>query len=351
MSNRTVNWFGIHHPVSRVLQHLAFWVLLYIVFIQVFKTGTTTEKIDYIYAALFHATLLPAVYLNLELLLPKLATVRRWFAYVVSVIALIAFFSWLNYSFFQNWSNYILPDYFFISYLSVWEVSLFFVVYIGISSLLKLSKSWFAVNDLQRKLLQAQKDKVQIELQALKAQINPHFFFNTLNGIYSMTLGKDERLPETVLQLSHLMRYFLYESKEELVPLEKEWEVLQDYIALQKIRSNQQLNIEKRLEGEITNQRVAPLVLITFLENAFKHGAKGNTGPVNIRLLLQVRENEVNFNVENTKGTVDEIEQDEYKGMGLKNVQRRLELLYPNKHRLTIADNEETFTVNLHLQT
>jgi len=340
--------FRLHEP--RVLQHLVFWVLSYIIFIKVFKTGDQAERIDYVYAALFHAFLLPAVYLNLLLVLPKYASGRRWLLFIVSVIIIIIFFSWLNYSFFQNWSNYILPDYFFISYFSIWEVSLFFVVYIGISSLLKLSKSWFAVNELQRQLLQAEKDKAQIELQALKAQINPHFFFNTLNGIYSMTLDKDERLPATVLQLSHIMRYFLYESKEELVPLEKEWQVLQDYIALQKIRSNQALNIEKQLEGEIRQQQVAPLLLITFLENAFKHGAKGNTGPVTIRLLLQVSENEIIFTVENTKGTIDEVEQDEYKGVGLKNVQRRLELLYPNKHKLNIVENNITFRVNLQIQ-
>lgn len=336
--------------VPRVLQHLVFWVLAYFIFIQVFKTGDHTERIDYIYAALFHAFLLPAVYLNLLLVLPKYASRRKWLLFIVSVIIIIILFSWLNFSFFQYWSNYILPDYFFISYFSIWEVCLFFVVYIGISSLLKLSKSWFSVNELQRQLLQAEKDKAQIELQALKAQINPHFFFNTLNGIYSMTLDKDERLPATVLQLSHLMRYFLYESKEEFVPLEKEWQVLQDYISLQKIRSNQALHIEKQLEGEIRQQQVAPLLLITFLENAFKHGAKGNTGPVTIRLLLQVTGNELIFTIENTKGTVDDVEQDEYKGVGLKNVRRRLELLYPNKHKLNIVDNEATFMVNLQIQ-
>jgi two-component system, LytTR family, sensor kinase len=349
MKRLTEKQFLVHEP--RVLQHLAFWVLSYIVFVQVFKSGASAEKIDYVYAALFHAFLIPAVYINLYMVLSKLATGRRWLLFIVSVIAIIALFSWLNFSFFQSWSKYLLPDYFFISYFTIWEVSLFFVVYICISSLLKLSKSWFAVNELQRQLLQTEKEKVQIELQALKSQINPHFFFNTLNGIYSMTLDKDERLPETVLQLSHLMRYFLYESTGEMVPLEKEWQVLEDYIALQKIRSSQQLHIEKKIEGEIQQQQIAPLVLITFLENAFKHGAKGNTGPATIRLLLQVRENEFTFRVENTKGVVDAIDPNEYKGVGLKNVQRRLELLYPNRHRLDIKESSDLFIVTLHIQT
>ena len=108
---------------------------------------------------------------------------------------------------------------------------------------MKLSKSWFVVSRLQRQLLETDKQRVQAELKALKAQINPHFFFNTLNSIYSMSLDKDERLPGTVLQLSELMRYFLYEAREDLVLLSKEIHVLNDYIALQKIRSDEKLKV------------------------------------------------------------------------------------------------------------
>jgi sensor histidine kinase YesM len=339
----------LYHPLARFTQHLVFWVLSFCIFVQLFKTGEGAEKIDYIYTALFHATIIPAVYINLWLLLPRLANQRRWWLYVPVLLVLIALFGWLNYSFFQNWSKYLLPNYFFISYFKLWEVSLFFVVYIGITSLLKLSRSWFLVNELQRRLLQIETEKVQIELRALKAQVNPHFFFNTLNGIYSMTLDKDERLPQTVLQLSHLMRYFLYESVEDLVPLENEWQVLQDYISLQRIRSGANLQVELVLEGEIKHQRVAPLLLITFAENAFKHGAKGNTGAVSIHLLLQVKEGSICFRVQNTLGKVDEIAPDKYKGVGLENVRRRLALLYPNKHSLTIQETEKDFMVMLQL--
>jgi sensor histidine kinase YesM len=339
----------IYHPLSRMAQHLVFWVLSYLVFVQVFKTGEAAEKIDYVYSALFHATIVPAVYINLWGLLPRLANGRRWWWYALAVAVLIALFSWLNYSFFQDWSKYLLPNYFFISYFRVWEVSLFFLVYLGFTSLLKLSRSWFMVNELQRRLLQTETEKVQIELKALKAQVNPHFFFNTLNGIYSMTLDKDERLPQTVLQLSHLMRYFLYESREDLVPLEKEWQVLQDYISLQRIRSGKGLVVEQALEGEITQQKIAPLLLMTFVENAFKHGAKGNTGDVTIHLLLQVKDRSIYFEVRNTLGKVDEVGADEYKGVGLENVHRRLALLYPGMHTLTIRETEQDFMVTLQL--
>lgn len=340
----------LYHPLFRFMQHLVFWVLSYVAFVQVFKTGAGPEKIDYIYSGLFHATIVPAVYINLGWFLPRLANYRRWWLYVLAVALLIVLFSWLNYSFFQDWSKYILPDYFFISYFTVWEASLFFVVYLAITSLLKLSRSWFVVNDLQRRLLQIETEKVQIELKALKAQVNPHFFFNTLNGIYSMTLDKDERLPQTILQLSHLMRYFLYESGEDLVPLEKEWEIVEDYIALQRIRSNEQLQLEKTVEGEIGQERIAPLLLVTFLENAFKHGAKGNTGAVSIHLLLQILPHTIRFRLQNTRGQVDEVAYAHHKGVGLENVRRRLELLYPGKHSLQIWETANDFIVTLELQ-
>ena len=227
---------------------------------------------------------------------------------------------------------------------------MFFAVYIGITSLLKLSKSWFAVSELQRKLLESEKEKVDIELKALRSQINPHFFFNTLNSIYSMTLEKDERLPSTVLQLSDMMRYFLYESREDSVPLDKEIKVLEDYIALQKIRSNEKLEVQLNINGDADSQKIAPFLLITFLENAFKHGAKGSTGAAFIRVALQVAENQLNFRIENNKGSVDEIEMPGHKGLGLENVKRRLELLYPTRHQLKITDNNEKFIVDLLLQ-
>jgi two-component system LytT family sensor kinase len=198
--------------------------------------------------------------------------------------------------------------------------------------------------------LAIEKEKIQIELKALKAQINPHFFFNTLNGIYSMSLARDERLPATVLQLSQLMRYFLYESGADLVPLEKEWQVFQDYIALQKIRSTANLNLQQELDGEIGEQMIAPLLLVTFLENAFKHGAPAGKETSSIRIHMRLEQNDFNFRIENTKSPVDDVEQGIWKGMGLENVRRRLSLLYPGRHTLDINESNNQFVVNLHLQ-
>ena len=167
----------INHPLVRILQHLVFWVLSFFVFLYLFKTGEQAGKVDYIYTALFQLTLMPAVYLNLEWLLPALAKRNTWWLYAVLFIALIIVFSWLNYRFFQSWSSTLFPNYFFISYFSLLQVGVFFIIYTALTSLIKLSKSWFTVNELERRLLESEKEKVQMELKALRSQINPHFFF------------------------------------------------------------------------------------------------------------------------------------------------------------------------------
>jgi len=342
-------YWELNHPILRIIQHLAFWVLSFFVFLYLFKTGAKPEKIDYVYTILFQLTLLPAVYINIELLLPTLGNRKRILFYLLSLITIIILFAWINYNFFDNWSAKVFPDYFFISYFTFREIVLFFIVYIIITMLLKLSKSWFLVSWLQKELLEKEKQKTVVELKALKAQINPHFFFNTLNSIYSMALDKDDRLPGTVLQLSDLMRYFLYESKDNFVPLEKELAVANDYIALQKIRSGEQLSIEIIKQGELNGQKIAPLLLITFLENAFKHGAKGSSGNTFIKLDIKVEKNKLNFTVENNKGLIDEVNTGDHNGLGLENVKRQLELLYPGKHLLNIKDEQDRFVVALQL--
>jgi len=342
-------YWELNHPFLRIIQHLTFWVLSFILFLQLFKTGNKPEKVDYVYTALFQVTLLPAVYINLELLLPKWGKRKTILFYIVSLAIIIVLFSWINYKFFAEWSVNLLPNYFFISYFTFKEIIFFFTSYIIITSLLKLSKSWFWVSELEKALLEKEKQKTEVELKALKAQINPHFFFNTLNNIYSMALDKDERLPATILQLSDLMRYFLYESKDNFIPLEKELAVVNNYIALQKIRSDGQLNIDVNSSGQIDGQKIAPLLLITFLENAFKHGAKGNTERSFIRINTEIEKNHLNFSVENNKGLVDEIKTGERGGLGLENIKRQLQLLYPGKHHLTIKNAKDSFAVHLQL--
>ena len=181
----------------RIIQHLLFWSLCFLAFLHLFKTGNSPEKIDYIYTGLFQLTVIPAVYINLEWLLPYFNRTKKLWVYILGLITILIVFPYINYKFFQEWSVWLLPDYFFISYFSLTEVILFFSVYIILTSLLKLSRAWFTVNELSQQLLQSEKEKVQIELKSLRSQINPHFLFNTLNSIYSLSLDKVLNDPET----------------------------------------------------------------------------------------------------------------------------------------------------------
>lgn len=340
---------SLKHPIARCIQHLVFWVLLFILFLQVFRNGESIAKVDYVYALLFHATIIPVVYINLRWLLPSFAHARKWPLYLVLVLLLVSAFTTLNYFFFQDWSQYLLPDFFFISYFSWWQVSAFYFFYLIITSLLKFSRSWFEVNALQKQLLETEKEKVQMELRALQAQVNPHFFFNTLNGIYSMSLHQDQRLPDTVLKLSQLMRYFLYEAGEQSVLLEKEWQALLDYISLQQLRAGQLLQVTTTVSGQINRQELAPLILITFLENAFKHGGRNNENNF-IHIDLNASGDMLHYRIKNSIGISNEVEKKQPGGLGMENAKRRLQLLYPLKHQLQISDNGQEFIADLRIQ-
>ena len=347
MSARKIN---MNSRNMRIMHHILFTIMVFFILLNIFKFNSPPAPVDYVYTTLFLATVLPVVYLHLYWLLPKLSNKPFLVSYFIPLALITAVSIWLNIQLFDRWSAILFPGFYFISYYAWWEVSLFFITLIVLTTLLKLSKSWFLVNGLQRELLEKEKQRVQEELKALKAQVNPHFFFNTLNSIYSMSLDKDERLPGTILQLSELMRYFLYQSNDDLVPLAKEIEVLKDYIALQRIRSDERLEIKTIIEGDTKQHKIAPLLLIPLLENSFKHGVKGEVGATFINLKISLNGNSLNFFLENNKGTVDVVEKNDNKGLGLGNVKRRLELLYPARHQLIIQDQGKDFIVNLQLQ-
>ena len=146
------------------------------------------------------------------------------------------------------------------------------------------------------------------------------------------------------------MRYMLYESNEQLVPLRKELVYLENYIELQRIRSDQQASISYEFHGNVKDQKIAPLLFLPFVENSFKHGIKGETQGVFVNIRLDVGEESLVFMAENNKGRIDSIEEDPESGIGLQNARRRLELIYPGKHTLDIKENDSNFTVRLKLQ-
>ena len=201
---------------------------------------------------------------------------------------------------------------------------------------------WFLNERVQSDL---ENQRLSAELAFLKSQINPHFLFNSLNSIYSLAYQKSDTTPEAILKLSEIMRYMLYESNDNKVDLEKELQYLQNYIDLQKIRFGNKAFVDFKITGEVGSQKIVPLLLIAFIENAFKHVvANDASSPICLRINLDGTK--LHFFMENKKHRLNK---DTEGGIGLNNVKRRLDLLYPGKYTLTIQDNADTYTCELSL--
>jgi LytS/YehU family sensor histidine kinase len=212
----------------------------------------------------------------------------------------------------------------------------------------KLFEFWF-MN--QKRNQELEKEKMESELKFLKSQIHPHFLFNTLNNLYALTLDKSDRAPEVVVKLSDLLSYMLYECNAPLVPLAKEVQLLQDYLDLEKIRYPNELKVDFEVFGRVNGKNIAPLVLLPFVENGFKHGLSKQINYPWINITLEIEDYLLRFLVENNRPKIEKADETGYsEGIGLKNVRRRLDLIYGDQYTLDISGNADTFSINLQLK-
>jgi LytS/YehU family sensor histidine kinase len=195
--------------------------------------------------------------------------------------------------------------------------------------------------------MQAEKEKVISELQLLKAQVHPHFLFNTLNNIYSFSLENSPKTPGLILKLSSLLSYMLYDCKAEEVLLEKEIEVMKNYIDLEKERYGNKIDISLNIEGDIKDKFIAPLLLLPFLENAFKHGTSEQVEKSWLSIDINVEQFTFRCKIANSKNEIVPVSTT---GIGIQNVKQRLRFLYPHKHELKLADEGVFFVVSLVLE-
>ncbi len=288
------------------------------------------------------------VYLNIHYLIPNYLTQKRIFTYSGLLIAasaiatpllvLLLYFKFHNHPGLrstllanQNW--------YFLTTFAVAAISTIFKI----------------VTDWSRQLREKQvleNQTMQSELRFLKSQINPHFLFNTLNNLYALTLKKSDQAPEIVIKLSEMMRYMLYECNEKRVPLEKEVNYIQNYLDLEALRQGKQVEINFKVEGKISGQQVAPLMFVPFLENSFKHGLNNHLHTGFVHIHLQATAEKVFFYIENSKAAAPGIpgkSSSRSGGIGLVNIKRRLELLYPNHYQLEIQDAPSVYAVRLQL--
>lgn len=217
----------------------------------------------------------------------------------------------------------------------------------GSSTVIKILYEWVIYQRDKKKL---EKENMQSELKFLKNQINPHFLFNTLNNIYALSLIKSEATPEVILKLSDLLRYMLYECNEPKVKLRNEISYMKNYLDLERLRQKPDVILEFKVEGEVKEQTITPLIFTPFLENAFKHGVNKVLENACVRVFLKVKKNKLKFIVENSKPefTTNMINISQG-GIGLANVKKRLEMLYSDNYSLEIENTMTYYKIELTL--
>jgi len=222
----------------------------------------------------------------------------------------------------------------FISFINIFS-------FVGIAGGIKLLRNRQQQRAIQQQLIQ---EKLQSEVHFLRAQINPHFFFNTLNNIYGLARRQSKDTAEVVMRLSKLMRFILYECASDTIPIIQEIKVIEDYIELEKLRYDERLKISFTKNVDDLDQHISPLLLLPFVENSFKHGASEMRFETEIKLNVSLKNKHLVFTIYNSR---DQDVKKSDRGLGLKNVRKQLELIYPDTHEITIEEAKESFYVHL----
>jgi len=343
---------------KRIAYHILFWSVATISFDAVSSfiydrpfLQTLLHDIKY-----YTPTDMFGVYFMLYFLIPKFLLKKKYlqfslfsflFFFILIFVATLPF-QYLGH--FVDYTDYYLkegkpfPTFETFIYQNFVQVLTIKLMLVGIASSIKIAKVWIKSQKRQQNLL---KEKLEINLQLkeaelkfLKSQINPHFLFNSLNNLYSLTLEKSSKAPEVVLKISSLLDYMLYKCNVPSIELDNEIENIRNYIDLQKIRYGNDTNIEIEIKGDTSNIKIAPLLILPIVENAFKHGLDKNVGKGYINILIEVtEENKFYLSVKNSlKGENNH----EGEGIGMRNLKKRLELQYPDKFDLNVdfSDNE-----------
>lgn len=294
-------------------------------------------------------------YLNSYFLIPKLLWNKKWILYFLFIIVLfIAFINIPKFiiQIFDIQFPEFTPNFKKIpssrrpmGRIPIFSSSALFLLVFTISTSIKLIQQWL-LSEKQKS--DYENEMLNSELSFLKTQINPHFFFNTLNNIYSLAVSKSDNTAPAIMKLSTIMRYVLSESKQEMVLLEEEINFINDYIELQKVRLTEKVSVDFKINGHISNKKVPQLIFIPFIENAFKYGVSTKENS-SISILIEADNNGIHFTSSNTIVTQTNEQLSGKNGIGIKNSQRRLELLYKNEFNLNIQTNNKVYTVTLDL--
>ncbi|MCK5147885.1 sensor histidine kinase [bacterium] len=333
--------------LNRFLPHVLFWIiyLIFNTFMDGHPKGNYTAHFQLFIC--YMPIVMMATYFTLYFLIPRFLLKRRFLLFAIWFICSALFFSLLQRI---NVMYYVAPKYdpeylnrtTFSTFSILYQVAMIYTI-VTIASAIKLLKYWYKTEYLKQ---QIEKEKLHSELTYLKAQIHPHFLFNTLNNLYALVLMNDPRTAEVVLKLSGLLDYILYKCNTPFINLEKEIALLDNYITLEKLRYGKHLDIKFEKNGNFQGLQIVPLLLLPLVENAFKHGTSEN--PLNpwLHIQLDITTEQIIFIVKNGKYEKKPIPE-KNPGIGLRNVRRRLELVYPDAHTLTISDQNYSYEVVL----
>lgn len=332
--------------IKEIWIHLIVWICLISFPIGVIITQTGGIQFNFLPRLLLNPIL---VYTNYLLLVPMLLLNRRILEYIVVSVLFLAIIILVANKLFLPIPIEKMRDMIGVQNIEPLRkissamttiISLAFFLLGGVLGLVK--------DVYKREKLNNEKEvkRQETELQYLRAQLNPHFLFNSLNSIYSLVRNKSREAPEAVITLSELMRYMLYEAKKEHVSLAKEIDYIKNYVQLQILRLSDSKNVKVKISGNYEDKLIAPLLLIPFIENAFKYGTdyKGTTF---VDISLRIIDASLFFNVKNKVGAYKK--DDINSGIGLKNIENRLSLLYPDKHVLKIKKCDGDYLINLEL--
>ncbi|MBT1707695.1 histidine kinase [Fulvivirgaceae bacterium PWU5] len=332
-----------------LLLHLSFWCAYLSFFIYQFSSFRHRERevemLEVFTQAGFHVAFNMAVaYFNYFIVLPRFLKHKKTGRYLLEFFIPFAILTFGRVHLqryladgYTHKAGYLYSTTFVVQ---VAATSLFVVIFVA---MLRFLQEWFEFESRKKAV---ENEKLISELNFLKEQINPHFLFNTLNNLYYLAYSQSPNTTEVIAKLSQMMRYMIYETNHADVPLMKEIEYMENYISLERLRLNGQIPIGFEVHGDVQNVRITPLIFITFLENAFKHGIGASPGDAWIKVSIRVSGNECTYTVENSNHAVTASEHGK-SGIGLQNVQRRLALSYPGRHTLTTEKSADRYTLTL----
>lgn len=349
------NWLSWYTPRIRIICHIVFWLLIsFLYYANYNRTGLNSTWIFVLKELLVTGSLFYCA----SWIIP------RWIAkgkvYLLIFFFLFAYVWWLGWTYIlcysiehfsnethANVNNYIrfVVDGGFLQLFTFKKSSALFMDFIFVVSIPLTTKFTKVFMDGYLKMVRLERDNLAMELNFLKSQVSPHFLFNMLNSIYRMSEVNDPNATPTILRLSNLMRYVLYEARNGEILLSKEVEFINDYIDLAKVRYGDKVPIKADIENVGEPYKIVPLLLIPFVENAFKHGPDRSRVDAWVDVRLLVNDHRIILTVKN--GLNNSAEKPRYGGVGTKNVKRRLDLHYPNQHKLKIEETNNSYTIEL----